>query len=351
MRKGYAISLTLLAAIATQARGQESWPLRLVQTIPMPNVHMRMDHLGVDVQGKRLFAAALGDNQNTVEVIDLEAGKRIFSIPGQIKPQGVFYSEDFKKVFVANGGGGASIVTGQGAVKIFGGRTFKLLASLPMGIDADHVGYDPATKYLYVGYGDTKSGALGIIDTRTNKHVGDIKTQAGPGGIMVEEGGPRIFVRFRGTADLGVVDRKKREQVATWPVKGTNGSYALTYDEANHRLFDTTRNPPLLIVFDTESGKEVARLESVNGIDDVWYDAAHKRVYATGGRAPGGDAFVDGYVAVYQQKDPDHYELMAKVPSQFGACTSKWVPELNRLYVSAPGVGDRQATILVFEPQ
>ena len=351
MRKVYAVSLVLFAALASLAGAQESWPLRLVQTIPMPNVHMRMDHLGVDVQGNRLFAAALGDNQNTVEVIDLKAGKRIFSIPGQIKPQGIFYSGDFNKVFVANGGGGASIVTGQGAVKIFDGNTFKLLASLPMGTDADHVNYDAATKYLYVGYGDTKSGALGIIDTRTNKHVGDIKTQAGPGGIMVEKSGPRIFVRFRGTADLGVVDREKREQIATWPVKGTTGSYALAFDEGNHRLFDTSRNPPLLMVFDTESGKEVARLESVNGIDDVWYDAAHKRIYATGGRAPGGDAFVDGHVAVYQQKDPNNYELMAKVPSQFGACTSIWVPQLNRLYVSAPGVGDRQAAILVFEPQ
>ena len=202
-----------------------------------------------------------------------------------------------------------------------------------------------------MGYGTNESGALGVIDTRTNEHVGDIKTQAGPGGIMVEKGGPRIFVRFRGPADLGVVDRNKREQIATWPVKGTNGSYALAYDEADHRLFDTSRNPPMLLVFDTESGKEVARLESVDGIDDVWYDSAHKRIYATGGRGPGGDAFVEGLVAVYQQKDPDHYELIAKVPSQFGACTSIWVPQFNRLYVSAPGVGDHQAAIVVLEPQ
>ena len=58
---------------------------------------MRMDYLGVDVQGNRLFAAALGDNQNTVEVIDLKAGKRVASIPGQVKPQGIFYSGDYQK--------------------------------------------------------------------------------------------------------------------------------------------------------------------------------------------------------------------------------------------------------------
>src|ERR1700687_670053 len=169
MTKTLWICLTAVVfAIAPVSRmnAQNKEPLRLVQTIPMSNVKGRMDHLGVDVKGKRLFAAAL-DN-NTLEVIDLKADKRIFSIPGQSKPQGVFYSPDFNTLFVDNGG--------EGTCKIYTGDTFKLIASLPLGEDADHVGYDPATKYLYAGYGSTKSGALGIVDTRTNKHIGDVKT-------------------------------------------------------------------------------------------------------------------------------------------------------------------------------
>src|SRR5690348_11946830 len=90
-----------------------SAPLILVQRIPMPGVAAQMDHLGIDLEGHRLFAAALGSNQNTVEVIDLEAGKRSFSIRGQSKPQGVFYSAAFKKLFVANGN--------DGTYKVFNG--------------------------------------------------------------------------------------------------------------------------------------------------------------------------------------------------------------------------------------
>src|SRR6202162_2571680 len=179
MRKLYAICLIAFAVFVLRAHSQETAPLRLVQTIPMPNVQGRMDHLGVGVKGKRLFAAALGDTQNTVEVVDLKAGKRVHSIPGQSKPQGVFYSPDFKRLFVANGT--------DGTCKIFAGDTFKLIDSLPIGPDADHVGYDPATKYLYVGFGDAKSGGLAIIDTRTNKHVADIKTDARSGGIKIEK--------------------------------------------------------------------------------------------------------------------------------------------------------------------
>ena len=100
----FAVICLILAPMGTRiAHAQDKLPLQRVQTIPMPGVSGRMDHLGVDVEGGRLFAAALGNRQNTVEVIDLKAGKRTFSIRGQSMPQGVFYSADFKRFFVANG--------------------------------------------------------------------------------------------------------------------------------------------------------------------------------------------------------------------------------------------------------
>src|SRR5437016_12168691 len=198
--------------------GQDKSPLKLIQKVPMPNVKGRLDHFGVDLEGRRLFVAALGDDQNTVEVIDLKMGKRVFSVPGQSKPQGVFYSPDFKKLFVANGD--------DGTCKIFAADTFKLIVNLPIGTDADHVGYDPATKYLYVGFGDAKSGGLAVIDTGTSKHIADIKTDARPGGIRVEKARPQIYVTLAGAAKLGVVDSKKREQVYTWST-GVQSNVAL----------------------------------------------------------------------------------------------------------------------------
>ena len=172
-----------------------SAPLVLVQRIPLPNVTGRMDHLGVDLAGKRVFAAALGDNQNTVEVIDLQAGKRVATIRGQSRPQGVFYSADFKKLFVANGG--------DGTYKIFRGDDLKLMDSVPLGTNPNHVGYDPATKYLYVAFRDATSGHLAIVDTESGRNLGDIKTDALPGGIKIESTGPRIFVTLFGENNLG----------------------------------------------------------------------------------------------------------------------------------------------------
>src|SRR5207248_1175376 len=134
------------ASAQPPAPDQASAPLALVQRIPLPGVVGRMDHLGIDLAGHRLFAAALGNDQNTVEVIDLGAGKRVFSIRGQSKPQGVFYSVEFNKLFVSNGG--------DGTYKVFRGDELTLIASEPLGGNPNHVGYDPATRYLYIGFRD-----------------------------------------------------------------------------------------------------------------------------------------------------------------------------------------------------
>jgi len=337
MKEHFALPWILLLGFAVGAQGQAAAPLKLIQKIPMSNVQGRLDHFGVDPERGRLFVAALGENQNTVEVIDLKSGKWVSSIPGQSKPQGLFYFPQSKKLFVANGT--------DGTCKIFDGDTFKLIDSLSLGTDADHVGYDPANKYLYVGFGDEKSGGLAIIETNTGKHIGDIKTDARPGGIKIEQSRPQTFVTLSRATNLGVVDLKKREQVMVWPT-GVATNVALALDEGNHRLFDGVRDPATLIVLDTESGKQVSQLEGVAGIDDLWYDSAHKRIYASGGRG-----FEVGFVYVYQQNDADHYELVGKVPTAPGAGTSFWSPEVNRFYVAAPANDKEEAAILVFEPQ
>jgi DNA-binding beta-propeller fold protein YncE len=331
-------AIALLAVLTLTVRGQDASPLKLVQTIPMPHVQDRLDHLGADVPGKRLFIAALGDKQNTVEVVDLKSNQRTASIPGQSKPQGVFYSVDYKKLFVANGT--------DGTYKIFAGDTLKPINSFPVGEDADHVGYDPATKYLYIGTGDAKSGALVIVDTRTGAKIGEIKTEARPGGIKFDKSNPQIYVTLTGTSRLGVLDRKKREEVTAWAVPGVPGNVALAIDEKHHRLFAGSRMPPLLSVLDTDTGKTIAQIEGVDGIDDLWYDAAHQRIYASGGRG-----FDVGFVYIYQQTGADQYKLAGKIPTAPGAGTSLWVPEFNRFFVAAPASDKQQAQVLVFEPQ
>src|SRR5881396_464731 len=94
-----AIVLIGYTAIAPSQEGGKQ-PFRLVQTISLPNVKGRLDHMDVDVKRKRLFVAGL--ENGTLEVVDLQAGKWVRSIPGLRAPQGVAYVPALNKVFVAN---------------------------------------------------------------------------------------------------------------------------------------------------------------------------------------------------------------------------------------------------------
>ena len=89
---------------------------------------------------------------------------------------------------------------------------------------------------------------------------------------------------------------------------------------------------------DSDSGKEVAHLPTVEGMDGVYFDAARKRAYVSGG--PGFDV---GYVFANQQLDGGHSATIGKIPTRPGAGTSFWSAELSRLYVAAPAHGGEQA--------
>src|SRR4030095_5634762 len=140
-----------LTSLIVNAHAGEPTPLRLVQTIPLPNVEGRIDHMAVDLKDQRLFIAALGNN--TVEVLDLRAGTRIRSITGLHEPQGVGFIPEFNKIFIANGK--------SGACDVFDASSFKLIKTVKFSDDADNIRSDAAPRRVYVGFGN---GGLGIID-------------------------------------------------------------------------------------------------------------------------------------------------------------------------------------------
>jgi DNA-binding beta-propeller fold protein YncE len=332
------LCIGLLFSFTLSIHAQDKSPLKLIQKIPLPNVKGRIDHMDLDVRGKRLFVAGL--ENDTVEVVNLEAGKWQRSVPGLKTPQGVAYVPALNKLFVAN--------ENDATLKVFRGDTLDLLGTIPLDLGANRVTYDAHNKTLYVGYGGASAkkdhGEVGIINAESDKHMGDIQVGVRPAEILTDKSGQTLFVFDSVDNEIQVMDARKRQILSAWPVSAQRpGDGAL--DEATHRLFIGTRTPPLMIVMDSTSGKEVAKLPTVEGMDGVYFDATHKRVYVSGGR--GLDV---GSVFVYQQLDADHYKQIGKIPTAPGAGTSFWSPELNRLYVAAPSSDKEEAAILVFEP-
>ena len=115
----------------------------------------------------------------------------------------------------------------------------------------------------------------------------------------------------------------------------------MAFDEANHRLFIAARNPGKLVVMNSDNGKIVADLPAVGLVDDAAYDAQHKRIYLAG----------DGSLDVFEQKDADHYALLARVPGGFRAKTGILVPEWSRYYLAVPHHEGKDAEVRVYDVQ
>ncbi|HEY3127832.1 MAG TPA: hypothetical protein VGL91_00090 [Acidobacteriota bacterium] len=305
--------------------GQETAPLKLVQTIPLAGVKGRIDHMAVDVQAKRLFVAALGND--TVEVLDLQTGKRLHTIAGLQEPQGIRYVPEIDRIFVASGG--------DGTCKIFDGRSYQPAGRVNFSSDADNVRYDPVLTRIYVGYG---GGALGIVDAAKGTLLGEIKLEGHPESFQLETSGRKIFVNVPTRQHIAVVDREKHAVVAKWPVSA-QANFPMALDERNQRLFIGCRHPAKLLVLDAQSGKMISELTIPGDTDDLFYDASRRRIYVSCG---------EGFLAVLEQKDANHYQPSGKIPTAPGARTSLFVPEMSHLYLAVPRRANQEAEIRVY---
>ena len=320
-------------ALPLAAQTPQSVPLKLLQTITIPGVEGRMDHMSADAKGQRLFASGLANG--TVEVIDLASGKRLRTITGVKEPEGIVYVPELNLLYVADGEGGA--------VHAFDGESYKLVLTAGSIPHADNLRYDPGNQRVYVGFGDGADAGIGIIDAREGALIGVINLEGHPESFQFEKpSGRRMFVNVPTAGHIAVIDTGKRRVMEKWPVSAVKSFYPMALDDADQRLFIGSRKPAKLAVFDTKSGQMVASVDGAIDTDDLFYDAPRKRLYMSGG---------DGFVTVFVQRGADHYEVAAKVPTGPGARISLFVPELNRFYVAVPRRGKQDAAVLVFAVQ
>ena len=304
---------------------QTSPPLELVQTIRLPDVRGRIDHLAVDADEGRLFVAALGND--SVEVVDLREGSRVARITGLHEPQGIGYVRSANRLLVANAGGG---------VDLFEASSLRRLSRIEGLDDADNVRLDPASGEVYVGYGH----ALAALDPGSGKLLDNIPLAGHPESFQLESTRTRVFVNVPSAGQIAVVDRSKKAVIGAWNLGAKGANFPMALDEASHRLFVATRKPAALVIFDTQSGMRKADLPIGGDADDLFYDAKRKRLYVICG---------EGVIDVVDQKDADHYERVAELRTVHGARTGLFVASRDTLFVAVPAHAGGPAEIRAYE--
>ena len=321
---------TLVAASLVWSAGTSaqtaSPPLVIDAKIPLGQVSGRIDHLGIDLERKRLLVAELGNN--SLGVVDLAAGKVLSRVAGLAEPQGAAYVPSSDSIFVAN--------AGDGSVRVLRGEDLTPIGRIELGDDADNVRVDPARKRVLVGYG---KGALAVIDPVSLAKTADIRLKAHPEGFQIDETGTQVFVNVPDAHEIVVVDLATGS-TQSLPTQGAGSNFPMAIDGEAHRFLVIFRNPPTLMAFSSQDGHVAAKVETCGDADDVFVDRKRHRVYVSCG---------EGAVDVLEP-DQQGYRRLARVPTASGARTSLFVPELDRLFVAVRAGSNEPAAIWVFRP-
>jgi hypothetical protein len=288
--------------------------LELVQTIVLKGKPGKLDHVAFDAKREHLFLA--NTVNGTLDIVDVKEGKLLKQLPGQTAIQGVAFAADLDKIFVGLGGGGLC--------NVFAGDNFRPLKTVKFADDSDNVRYDPATHLTFVAHAEK---ALGVIDAKTFAVSPDIKLPGSAEGFQIETSRPRLYLIVPNPSQLVVIDTEKKSIVTTYPVKMASAGHPVALDEANKRVFVGCRNEPMVVVIDSETGKEIAGVPIPKDVDDLYYDAKRKKLYASCG---------EGFLTVIRQLSPDKYEVAEKIPTASGAKTSLFDAESNRFFLAVP---------------
>lgn len=333
----YLLALGLLGSVAAEAQR----PLTLVQAIEMPEVPAGpyADHMALDLEGRRLFTTPQANK--AVDVLDLTTGKVLRTIRGFGNPHAILYRGDRNRLFVTDG---------DGALKILDATSYRRIKSIKLEPDADGIGYDARTGYLYVSNGGTEAGKdyslISIIDTGREVKIGDILVRA-PGleAMVIDQASDRLYINLPEKNAIAVIDLDKREVIANWPVTMCKRNEAFALDAEHHWLYVGCNDGDVrgsIVVIDTRTGKELQKLPIGSWVDSMFYDSSRRRIYASSGM---------GEVFTYERQSDGSHRALDPVDTAVMARTSLFSAELDRLFVTVPHLGWTTAKVLVFKPE
>jgi len=315
---------TLLAG--ANARADDA--LQLEARIGLGSVTGRIDHLAVDLARRRLFVDELGND--SVDVVDLAAGKAIKRLDKIREPQGIGFAAPSDTLYVASGA--------DGAVHLFQGESLAPSGDIRLGDDADniHVGHDGAR--VYVGFG---GGAIAVIDTTRRAKVADIVMPGGhPEGFQLDAAGQRLYVNLPERRRLAIADLATNKTLGQVVLAGGGANFALALDELRQNVLIASRNPSRLDAYSMHDGTRNASVPACGDADDVFVDAPRRRVYLSCG---------EGFLDVFAIHD-EGFERIAHLRTAAGARTALYVPELDRLFLGVRASGTQTAAVWVFRP-
>jgi DNA-binding beta-propeller fold protein YncE len=267
------------------------------------------DYITVDSAARRVYIS----HGTEVKVIDADSGTLIGNITGLKQDHGVAIATEFSRGFISDGA--------QGKVIIFDLKTLKVTGEANADKDADCVIYDPFSKRVFVMDGDPHNST--VIDAKSGSVVGTIELGGGPE-FAVADGKGTVYINLEDKSEVVAVDSSTLKIKSRWTVAPAGAPTALAMDVEHHRLFSAGREPQMLVVLDSDTGKVLQSFPISGGVDAAAYEPETGLVFAS---------TRDGMVHVFHEDSPNKYIEVETIKTEIGAKTMGLDIKTHKLFL------------------
>jgi len=274
------------------------------------------DYLTMDSAKKRLFIS----RATRVDVISVESGKLIGSIPETQGVHGIALAPALNRGFTSNGR--------ANSVTVFDLDTLKVIQEVKIpGRNPDAILYEPSGKHVFTFNGAYKD--VTVLDASSLAVVATIPVPDKPE-FAAQDGRGQIFVNIESDpGQMLVIDARKLSVKSTWPLPGCNSPSGLAIDSAQSRLFSVC-DGKVMAVTDTVGGKQAALVPIGEHPDAAAFDQKRGFVFSSNG---------EGTLSVVHQDSADRYTVVQTVSTQRGARTMALDEASGKVYLVTADFG------------
>ncbi len=280
------------------------------------------DYITVEPGTGRVFVS----RSTHVMVVDGRTGKVLGDIPDTPRMHGVALAERDGHGFTSNGGD--STVTMFDLKTLAPIKKIKIVQGGQDGITYD----DYADRIILTNH--SRPGTLVALDAKSGDVVGTVELESTSPEGAASDGKGMLYVNNEGTSTIQAIDERTWKVTASWPLAPCEGPTGIAYDRASDRIISGCSDTS--VVVDPASGKVVATIDNGGRVDALGWDPLEKLAYIPSGAD-------EGTVTVARQDAPDHYSVVATVPTVAGAKTIAVDPQTHTAYLFQPEYGPAPA--------
>jgi len=297
-----AASLALAVALVLAGSAQDTTLLlapsryHLLKTIPVGGTE-GWDYVTMDSEARRLYIG----RDDHIDVVDVDAGTVVGKIADLSHTHGLVVVPDLGSGFTSDGDANTSTIVDL--------RTLKKVGTVKTGKDPDSFVYDDVTKRVFIM--NSAGNDVTVINAADGSVAGTVALDGQPEAAVADSKG-KVFVNITDKDQIVEFDARSLSVLHRWPLAPGQGPSGLAIDRKNRRLFSVCDNQ-LLVVMDADTGKVIATPGVGAGTDASLFDPDTGNAFASAGGS--------ATLTVIHEDSPNQFRVVDNVPTQSGART------------------------------